>query len=273
MMIPQFTDPDQAKSYLIEVFKKLIKEIEEARTHKGKVRIMKEFNMAQFNAEDQLLNNKKVRDYPEYQKAKSLVCDFFNWIENQKGIDLFKVSHTDKFFNEMQGNKTLMIAMLIQILNFLPQELQSYFILNIFRTTYELNFKNMTLILHEHLKKQNKKTSDFYYMDTFKTEFNDYPKIDELIGYFKNDIRNPIAHESWFVKNDWVWTKNKGIEKKQDMIEISKQIYELFYFRVALSTYLLEKYKDFVRNKNITPQHISKFINGIKIKLKELENE
>jgi hypothetical protein len=129
----------------------------------------------------------------------------------------------------------------------------------------------MTLILHEHLKKQNKKTNDFYYIDTFKTEFNDYSKIDDLLNYFKNDIRNPIAHENWFVKDGWVWTKNKGVEKKQDMLEISKQIYNLFYFRVALSTYLLEKYKDFAKNKNITPEEITKLIEGIKKKLKELE--
>ena len=271
-MIPQFTDPNQAKSYLAEIFKKLIEDIEKARTHKEKVKIMKEFDMAQFNAEDPLLNNKKVRDYPEYQKAKSLVYDFFNWVENQKGVDVFKASNDDKFFNEMQGDKTLMIAMLIQTLNFLPQELQAYFILNIFRTAYELNFKNMTLILHEHLKKQNKKTSDFYYMDKFKTEFSNYSKIDELMEYFKNDMRNPIAHEDWFVKNCWVLTRNKGQEQKQDMIEISKQIYELFYFRVALTTYLLEQYKNFAKDKNITPEHISKFIDGIKIKLKELED-
>jgi hypothetical protein len=269
--MPEFTDPDQAKKYLIGIFKELIRRMEEAKTHDERVKIMKEFDMAQFTAEDQLLNGKKVQDYQEYKDAKSLVYDFFNWIETQKGINVFKASHEDPFFNEMQGNKTLMVAMLIQLLNVLPQELQAYFILNIFRTTYELNFKNMTLILHEHLKKQNKKTNDFYYIDTFKTEFNDYSKIDDLLNYFKNDIRNPIAHENWFVKDGWVWTKNKGVEKKQDMLEISKQIYNLFYFRVALSTYLLEKYKDFAKNKNITPEEITKFIEGIKKKLKELE--
>jgi len=270
--MPQFTDPNQAKDYLIGVFKELIKNIEEAKTHREKVKIMKEFNMIQFSAEDQPLNNKKVKDYPEYQKAKSIVYDFFDWIESQKGINVFKASHDDKFFNEMHGEKTLMIPMLIQMLPSLPIQLQAYFILNIFRTTYELNFKNMALILHKHLEKQNKKTSDFYYLGTFKTEFDDYPKIDELIDYFKNDIRNPIAHENWFVKSGWVWTKNNGIEKRQDMIEISKQIYELFYFRVALTTYLLGKYKDFAKDKDITPEQVTKFIGGIKIKLGELEN-
>lgn len=271
--MPQFTNPDQAREYLIGVFKKLIEDIEKAKTHEEKVRIMREFDMTEFNAENQLLNNKKVKDYPEYQKAKSLVCDFFIWIENQKGVNVFKASHEDGFFNEMHGSKTLIIAMLIQTLNFLPQELQAYFVLNIFRTTYELNFKNMTLILHEYLKNQNKKTSDFYYIDTFKTEFNDFSRIDELLEYFKNDIRNPVAHENWFVKNGWVWTKNKGVEKKQDMLEISKQIYDLFFFRVAMSTYLLEKYKDFAKNKNITPEEVVKFVEGIKVKMEEIKDE
>ena len=131
----------------------------------------------------------------------------------------------------------------------------------------------MTLILHEYLKNQNKKTSDFYYIDTFKTEFNDFSRIDELLEYFKNDIRNPVAHENWFVKNGWVWTKNKGVEKKQDMLEISKQIYDLFFFRVAMSTYLLEKYKDFAKNKNITPEEVVKFVEGIKVKMEEIKDE
>jgi hypothetical protein len=271
-MMPQFNDPDQARKYLIGVFKKLVENMSKAKSHEEKVKIMKDFDMIQFSAEDQLLNNKKVKDYKEYQDAKTLIWDFFNWVETDKGIDLFKASHEDPFFNEMHGNKTLMVAMLIQTLNFLPEELQAYFILNIFRTTYELNFRNMTLILHSHLQKQNKKTNDFYYIDTFKTEFSDYPRLSDLLNYFRNDIRNPVAHENWFIKNGWVWTKNKGIEKKQDMVEISKQIYELFYFRVALSTYLLEKYKDFAEKKGVTPEQVSKFIEGIKLKIKELEN-
>src|SRR3989344_8290041 len=271
-MMPQFTDTEQAKTYLVGVFKNLIKKIEEAKNHEEKVKIMKEFDMSEFSAEDQLLNDKQVKDYKEYQEAKSIVNDFLGWVQDNKGVDVFKESHEDKFFNEMHGNKTLMVGMLIQLLNALPQELQAYFILNIFRTTYELNYKNMALILHGHLKKQNKKLSDFYYLDTFKTEFADYPRIDELLLYFRNDIRNPIAHEGWFVKNGWVWTKNKGVEKKQDMLEISKQIFELFYFRVAFSTYLLDKYRDFAKYKEITPEHIKKFVEGIKLKLKELKN-
>jgi len=270
--MPQFTDPNEAKKYLIGVFKNLIKKIEETKTHDEKVKIIKEFDMAQFTAEDQLLNGKKVKDHQEYQNAKAIVYDFFNWIETQKGIDILKASFGDKFFNEMSGDKTLMVGTLISTLNSLTSDLQAYFILNIFRTTYELNFKNMTLILHEHLKKQNKKTNDFYYLDTFKTEFNDYPKIDDLLNYFKNDIRNPVAHENWFVKGGWVWTKNKGVEKKQDMLEISKQIYELFYFRVALFTYFSDRCNGFVKDKNITPEKISDLIEGIKRKLKELEN-
>lgn len=271
--MPQFKNPDQARDYLIMAFKEIITKMENAKTPEDKIKIMKEFDMTQFTAEDQLLNGKKVVEYQEYQNAKSLVYDFFNWIETQKGINIFKASHEEPFFNEMHGNKTLMVAMLIQVLNVLPQELQAYFILNIFRTTYELNFKNITLILNAHLKKQNKKTNDFYYIDTIKTEFGDYPKIDELIKYFKNDIRNPVAHENWFVKDGWVWTKNKGQEEKQDMLEISKEIYNLFYFRVALSTYLLEKYKDFAKNKDITSEQVSKFIESIKNKLNELEKD
>jgi len=271
-MMPQFTDPNQAKSYLVGVFKKLIKDIEETKTHQEKVKIMEEFNMTQFTAEDQPLGDKTVKDYPEYQKAKNLVYDFFKWIEENKKIDLLKAMHEDPFFNESQGVKTMLIAMTLQILQAVSTEMQVYLVLNIFRTTYELNFKNMTLILNEVFKKEGKQTKPFYYIDTFENEFVDYPRLDEVKNYFKNDIRNPIAHEDWFVKNGWLWTRHKGLEKKQDMMEISKQIYELFYFRVALSTYLLGKYKDFAKDKDITPQHVSKFIEGIKTKLKELEN-
>jgi len=271
-MIPQFTNPDQAKNYLAEVFKKLIEDIEKAKTHEEKVKIMKEFDMAQFNAESQPLGNKIVSDYPEYQKAKNLVYDFFKWIEENKKIDILKATHEDPFFNESQGEKTILIAMTLQILQGAPIEMQVYLILNIFRTTYELNFKSMILILNEVLKKEGKQTKQFYYIDNFENEFVNYPKLYEIREYFKNDIRNAVAHEDWFVKNGWLWTRYKGEEKKRDMMEISKQIYELFYFRVALSTYLLEKYRSFAKDKNITPQHISKFIEGIKIKLKELKN-
>jgi hypothetical protein len=131
----------------------------------------------------------------------------------------------------------------------------------------------MALILHESLKKQQKKTFDFYKLEMFKEEFKDYSKIDEIIEYFKNDIRNPIAHEDWFVKNGWVWTKNKGQEQKQDMMNISKQIYELFFFRVALSNYLLEKYRNFAKCIQVTPQKVNEFISNLKIKIKELKTK
>lgn len=270
--MPNFTDPEQANEYLIGKFEEIIKSIENARNHEEKVKLMKEFDMTQFKAEEQMLGDKQVKDYPEYQKAKPIVYDFFEWVEKQKGIDVFKVTHESPFFNEMQGSKTMSIAMLIQMLPVLPIELQAYFVLNVFRTTYELNFKNMSLILHASLKKQGKKTLAFYYIDQFKNEFQDYPQIDKLMEYFKNDIRNPIAHEDWFVKNGWLWTRNKGIEKKQDMNEISQQIYELFYFRVALSTYLLEKYKDFAKNIQVTPQQVKDFVKSIKAKIKEIKD-
>jgi len=269
--MPNFTDPEEASKYLINRFEDIIKSIETAPNHEEKAKIMKEFDMSQFKAEDSLLNGKPVKDYEEYQRAKQLVYDFFNWIEKQKGVNVFKASHNDPFFNEMQGNKTLSVAMLIQTLPILPVELQAYIMLNIFRTTYELNFKNLTLILHESLKKQQKKTFDFYKLKTFKEEFKDYPRIERVMYYFKNDIRNPIAHEDWFVKNGWVLTKNKGQEQKQDMMELSRQIYELFFFRVALSTYLLEKYRDFAKSIQVTPQMVNKFISELKIKIEELK--
>jgi hypothetical protein len=272
-MIPSFTSAEQAKEYLIKSFREVINKIEGAKTHGEKVKVIKEWDMTQYSAEDQPLENKPVKDYPEYQKAKTLVYDFFNWVESQKGVNIIKATHEDPFFNEMSGNKTLMIAELIQMLPYLPVELQAYFVLNIFRTTYELNFKNLTLILNEYLKRQNKKTSDFYYMDDFKTEFADYTKMNDLLEYFKNDIRNPVAHENWFIKNEWVWTKNKRIEKKEDMLEISKQIYELFYFRVALSTFMLEGYRKHTKDKSMSTEQVSKFVEGIKQKIQEIENE
>ena len=270
--MPNFTSPEQANEWLIVKFEDILKKMEGARNHEEKVKFMKEFDMQELKAENQPLGDKQVKDYPEYQKAKSLVYDFFDWVEKQKGINIFKASYENPFFNEMQGNKTLSIAMIIQILPLLPIELQAYFILNIFRTTYELNFKNMALILHESLKKQGEKTFDFYDLDIFKREFQDYPMLNELLEYFKNDLRNPIAHEDWFVKNGWVWTKNKGQEQKQDMNEISRQIHELFYFRVALSTYLIDGYRDFAKNIQVTPQQVNDFVTNIKAKMEEIKN-
>jgi len=56
------------------------------------------------------------------------------------------------------------------------------------------------------------------------------------------------------------------------MLEISKQVYDLFYFRVALTTYLMNQFPNIMKNKNITQEQISKFVESIKNKLKELEN-
>jgi len=143
MTIPNFTSKEDATEWMIKKFEEILQSIENAKTHEEKARLMREFDMTQFNAEEQILGDKQVKDYQEYQKAKSLVYDFFDWIEKTKSINIFKVSHSSPFFNEMQGGKTLVIAMLIQLLQQLPMELQAYFILNTFRTTYELNFKNM----------------------------------------------------------------------------------------------------------------------------------
>lgn len=75
------------------------------------------------------------------------------------------------------------------------------------------------------------------------------------------------------MKNGWVWTKNKGQEQRQDMVEVSKQIYELFYFRVALSTYLLEGYRNYAKEIQVTPKQVDDFIKGIRVKIKEIKED
>jgi len=57
------------------------------------------------------------------------------------------------------------------------------------------------------------------------------------------------------------------------MLEISKQIYELFYFRVALSTFMLEGYRKHTKDKSMRTEQVSKFVEGIKQKIQEIENE
>lgn len=272
MKMPDFTNENDAKMFLINFFEDFLKRLEEAKNFEEKVKIFRDFNMSDFDAEGRILNGKPVKDYQEYQNAKSLILDFFNWLEKNKNFNVFSVSTSDNFYNNMHGDKTLMVAKLIQLLPSLPIDLQTYFILNIYRTTYELNFKNMSLLINELRRKQNKNTVDYYNLENLKNEFQDYPQINSLLNYFKNDLRNPIAHEGWFIKNGWVWTNNKGVEKKQDLLEISKQVYDLFYFRVALTTYLMNQFPNIIKNKDITPEQITRFIEGIKNKLKELEN-
>jgi len=172
-----------AKEQLIEKFEKIIQNIKKAKSLEEKKRLMAEGIKLQFNIEEQILNTKKIKDYPEYQKCKELIYDFFNWVENRIRINIFEATYEDKFFNEVHIERTLTIASLLQILNFLPIELQAYFVLNIFRTTYELNFKNMTLILHKCRKRGSNSGKRFYSLDDFKSEFKDYPK------YFVLEIR------------------------------------------------------------------------------------
>ena len=268
--MPSFTNENDAREFLINFFEDFLKKIEEEKCFEKKVEIFREFNMSDFNAEGQLLNGKPIRDCQDYQITKSLIINFFNWLEQNKNINVFNASNADNFYNQMYGEKTLMVAKLIQLISSLPQDLQIYFILNIYRTTYELNFKNMCLLIDQSRTNRGVNVSE-YSIQNLEDEFRDYPKIEEIMKYFKNDLRNPIAHEDWFIKNNWVLTRNKKDENKKDLQEISMQIYDLFYFRVALTTYLLEQFPNFMKNIKITNEQISKFVENIKLKLNELK--
>jgi len=272
MGMPAFTNSQDVIQFMIEFFDDYLKKLKSAGSPQEQIRIFQELDMLQFGAEEQILNGQKIKDNPDYQKAKEIVFDFLDWVHKTRNIDIVDVSHKDKFFNELQGGRTLLIAQLIQNIKEMPIELQEYFLMNIFRTTYELNFKNMELILHEVFIKKEK-IKDYYDLSDFKNEFADYLRFNEILDYFKNDIRNPIAHENWFVKNGRLWTKNKAEEKKRDFMEISKEIYTIFFFRVAVVTYLMSHYKDFAKSIKIKPEEIKVKIENLEKKINELKQQ
>lgn len=272
MDIPNFSSEREARDFLINFFEEFLDRIEKAPTIEEKIKLFKELNLSSLGLEEQILNGKPIKDNPDYQLTKSLLLDFLNWLENEKKINIFEASNQDVFYNNMYGERTLLIAKIIQLLHSFEGDLKIYLILNIYRTTYELNFKNMCFFISSSREKRQVNKSDFYSFENFKNEFEGYPKIHDLLTYFKNDIRNSISHEDWFFKNGGLHLKNNNVEIERNLEDVTNQIYNLFYFRVALTNYLLDKFNNFMKSKELNEEIINKTLQGIKLKIYELKN-
>lgn len=271
MEIPNFKTQEEADTFLIKTFEEIIENVEQAQSHKEKEKILKEFDMTRLNPEEQSMGVKKIKDDKNYQKIKKDLYELFEWIEKERKVNVFNLVYKNKFLIKNQNFKFPLILNLIN--NFLQTtklDVKIFLLLNIFRMVYELNLKNLIVILDNILKDSKRPIKKFYDFEDIYNEFRAYPHINIIKSYFANDIRNPIAHEDWLLENNQIVIKDK-VERIFSMEELSLQIYELFFFRVALQSYIIEKFDKW--EKPFTPQQINSLLDGFKKKIEEIKKK
>ena len=92
------------------------------------------------------------------------------------------------------------------------------------------------------------------------TTFYDFNRAYSLASVVYDQLVMNVRHGYKTVL--FVLPSFKDDDKVPQGVEIRKIVPQL----------ILEKYKNFAKDKKITPQHVYKFIEGIQLKLKELEN-
>lgn len=273
MGIPNFQTKEESDTFLVKTYEEIIKKVEQASSYQEKEKILKEFEISKLNAENTLFKNEKIKDNENYKKIKKTIYEFLEWIEKERKVNVFNIIYKDNFYIKNEGFKFPVIANLLSLIPQAELGVKIYLILNTFRTVYELNLKNLVIILDNLLKESGRPTKKFYDFRDIDKEFSDYPNIQEIKKYFANDIRNPIAHEDWFLENNLIKMKDKGIEKNFSVEEIFLQIHDLFFFKVAIKSYVLEGCEKIIKEKDLIPHQINSLIDIFKKKMKEIKNK
>lgn len=278
MNAPKFNSFEEANLWLKERFKKLVADFEKSTNLEEKKKILREFDFEEINAEEQpspiWFSLVKIKDTPEYQKIKSLLKDFFDWVERNNKINAPLEVYLNSFFAENQSSKMVLIAEQLKRYSQLTQLEQVNAMLSILRLLYELNLRMLIIILEASLKKQNKPTNKHFELKNFIEEFKDYPKKNELEKCFKNFMRNPIAHESWvFRGEEKIVFMNKGVETEFSIFQIGEEIGNLILFKVAFQSCALEKYKEILTTSQIAEDQVNKIYQNFKRGLDNLERE
>ena len=250
----------------------IIETIEKAPTHEEKVKAIKNFpSLPGMEIDKLVVNGKQLEEYDDYQKAKKIVFGFLGWLEKE-GVNVFDaLQQRDDFFVKVRSTKLFEIAVLIGSLNQVDFAIQPYLLLNTYRTIYEVNHKILTLLVEEYDKKKGTPPLKEYFWSHIKQRFCSGDFFDELSEYFDNDLRNPIAHEEWLVKDDKIFLRWKGDIKEVEFKEIAQKVYQLFFLIAVLQLYLYKGYEIFASNKQVTPQVISIILSGLKKQRAELE--
>jgi hypothetical protein len=266
MVMPQFKSLDEAKDYFSEKISEVLRKIEGAKTPEEKLEYYLEFISKEFELEVQVLGNVQIKDIKEYQDIKKVVFDFLTKIEQNFKVNFFIELNKDQFETDNINYKLPLMVPLINLTQTLPLESKDYILLNLFRTTYELNLKPLKTILKSVLIKEGKKLfNGINFWQIFMKEFN-YPEAQGIRDFFINDIRNPIAHEDWFLDKggNIKLRDNQGQIVSYNDNQISLEIHKLFFLRVAITSYLMKSSMEFTKSKITTKEEIDNLIEGFK---------
>lgn len=267
------------KSKLMELkialshFDNLINAMEKAPTHKERVDMIKGFpSFPGMQIEEMTVNGVKLKDSEDYKKALDITNNFFGWLEKE-GVNVFDaLQQRDQFFTKIRSNKLFEIAILLGSLTEVNVRIQPYFLLNTYRTIYELNQKHLCLLAKEwDVVKKNNNSPKEYQRKHIISRFSPGDSFDDLLAYFPNDLRNPIANEDWLVNGDKFVLREDGQIKEVSFMEISKQAFQLFYLISTFQVYLYKGYESFAKNKNVTPEILKNILEGLKREKKALE--
>jgi len=158
MDMPSFKDYEEADEFMYKRFRDTLNRLKNANTHEERINALKSFSLIEgINIEEIPVGDRKIRDYEDYKKVKKLVFNFFNFIAEKRKMNLIQAFYKDNFHSSVENFTMILIGDLFKTLQTLDNEkVQSYLILNIFRTIYELNLRDTFFIYKEILEKKIK---------------------------------------------------------------------------------------------------------------------
>lgn len=271
-MVIRLESEEQAREWLKNRFHELVSELDNSKSLDEKKKILQDFDFREIDAEEQSspFGFGKIMDLEKYKKVRKLLKDFFEWIEINQKINASLEVYLNTFFTENQSSKLLLLANKIKkMLNQTPLE-QIDMMLNSYKSVYELNLRMLIIILEESLKKNNMKITDNLGLKEFKSTFKEYPKINKLRGFFKEYLRDPIAHENWLYEKDEIIFLYKDKKIRKNPVEMVQEFGDLMFFKIAFQSCAIEQYKQLLHSPCITEAQINKLHENFRLTLNRL---
>lgn len=270
MTIPKFSSTEEGKAWLKDKITSFVESYSLANNLEEKRQSLRRFSLNDFKAEEienPLIFGVPVSQSEEYIKIKSLLNDFFIWVNKKRKINPRFEIYLDQFFSKSHAQKMIIIAENLKRFPFLTELDQVKTVLDTYRMIYEVSLNHLKTILEIIFKKENVSIKRDFDLNILKNQFINYPKIDELLDLFDNKSRNPLGHESWNYENGILLFKTKGVVEKVKIEYIVSEIMGHIMFHMAYQALAIEGYQEIVKNDQLSEEQMDKLYISFKDRL------
>ena len=274
MPAPYPIDNKQALSLAKACLQKIQTDLPSVNTPEKMVELLNQFTSGEGlpNVEEYEFNGETLKNIQEYKEIRKELFDFFEWITQQKGVNVTVELNKEVSDVLRTTEKQSRTAEVIKCAQSSSGTLKKYLTLNSYRTAYEVTWQYFSKIISAYMTTQGKVVPPHIELKNLE-EFKDYQNIDKIRRLFPNDLRNPIAHEDWVIENEnSVRLRNKGVDDVKTLLDIERETVLLFFCQSAIIYYALQQLNATIVGlplTSLTPENLEKLKPVIQEKLKE----